>query len=333
MPFNRPVIIVILLIVLALFSLQRCRGEEGGEVRRSRIIMGTVVEITALGPDPARLDAAVSAAFDEMARIETLMSPHVVGSDIARLAPPVSEAVVAPETAAVIALGLQVAEASGGAFDMALGGLKALWAIETDQPRVPEAEQLRTALADTGPGALRLDGTRVVKAAPGLAVDLGGIAKGYAIDRAVAILAEAGIARASVNAGGDLRLLGDRGDRPWRVGIQHPRKSGAVLATLEMADTAIVTSGDYERYFEQGATRYHHLFDPATGYPARLSQSVTLVAANAALADALATAVFVLGPERGLALLEQFPGAEGVVIDAQGTAHVSAGLKERVQWR
>ncbi|BCR06856.1 thiamine biosynthesis lipoprotein ApbE [Desulfuromonas versatilis] len=332
MPFNRPFIVVLLLLIVAVFSFQRWGGEGRGEVRRSRIIMGTVVEITALGEDQDALEAAVNDAFAEMSRIEGLMSPHLPGSDVARLAGPVSSLEVSPDTAAVLTLGLQVARVSGGAFDMTLGRLKELWGVETENPRVPAAGDIAEALQGTGLEALRLDGTRVEKGAVDLAVDLGGIAKGYAVDRAAAVLKNAGIERASINAGGDLRLLGDHQGRPWRIGIQHPRQDQVMLATLALADTAVVTSGDYERFFEKDGRRYHHLFDPRTGYPSAASQSVTVVADSAMLADALATAAFVLGPEAGLALLEQFPGAEGMVVGADGVPHPSPGLKERLSW-
>lgn len=325
----------LLLMALALLAPAACRqgGTSAQEVRRSRIIMGTVVEITAFGPDRDALDAAESAAFAEMSRIEDLMSPHRPGSDVARLTAAAGPLTVAPETAAVIACGLEVAAASGGAFDMGLGRLKALWDIEGDHPRVPDPAEIRAALAGTGPGDLQLAGRTVRKSRPGLAVDLGGVAKGYAVDRAVAVLARHGVTRASVNAGGDIRLLGDRGGRPWRIGIQHPRRTQALLATLDLADTAVVTSGDYERFFELDGVRYHHLFDPASGRPARRCQAVTVVAPQAMLADALATAAFVLGPERGRQLLAAFPGVEGLIVAADGSSVTTPGLAGRVKWR
>lgn len=332
MPFTRPLIIIVLLGALALLAVQRCAREDVGSVSRGRLVMGTVVEIVAFGDDPDRLDRAITAAFDEMARIEELMSPHRPQSEVARLSRASSATAVSPETAAVIALGLEVGEASGGAFDMTLGRLKGLWGVESEQPRVPTEREIRTALAGTGPQALRLEGERVVKGDPLLAVDLGGIAKGYAIDRALEVLARAGAQSASVNAGGDMRLLGDRDGRPWRIGIQHPRHPGRLLATLSLGEAAVVTSGDYERFFEQGGVRYHHLFDPRTGYPANRCQGVTVVAESAALADALATAAFVLGPEAGLALLEGYPGVEGMLVGADGTPVLTAGLRERVEW-
>ncbi|MBE0599471.1 MAG: FAD:protein FMN transferase, partial [Desulfuromonadales bacterium] len=150
--------------------------------------------------------------------------------------------------------------------------------------------------------------------------------------RAVEILRQAGAGGASVNAGGDIRLLGDRRGAPWRIGIQHPRLPQMVLGVLSLADTAVVTSGDYERFFERDGIRYHHLFDPRSGEPARLAQSVTVVAASAALADGLATAAFVLGPAAGIELLERQPGVEGMVVDATGRPHLTSGLRGEIEW-
>jgi thiamine biosynthesis lipoprotein len=257
------------------------------------------------------------------------MSPHIEGSDVARLSRSDSPQPVSPETAAVLRLGLHLAAQSNGAFDLTLGRLKALWGIEGETPQVPDREAVEDALRGIGPQALRLEAPLVVKSRPELQLDLGGIAKGYAIDRAIFLLADAGVEFASVNAGGDMRLLGDRGGkRPWRIGIQHPRDPQRLLATLEVEDVAVVTSGDYERYFEQDGRRYHHLFDPRTGYPATACRSVTVVAPSAMLADALATAVFVLGPQQGISLLQYYPEAQALIIDSTGKEHQSADFAE-----
>mgnify|MGYP004702032589 CR=1 FL=1 len=330
MSLTRPLTLIVLLALLAIYLLRPASAPQ--ELRQSRLLLGTVVEIVALGSEQARLETAVHAAFAEIARIEALMTPHQPQSDVSRLSAAAEATTVAAETAEVIALGLQVAKASDGALDLTLGRVKALWAIESETPRLPSSEELATALDGSGPDALQLDGLTVRKAAPQLAVDLGAVAKGYAVDRAVAVLRAAGVTRASVNAGGDIYLLGDHDGRPWRIGIQHPRIKGQVTATLLVADQAVVTSGDYERFFELDGVRYHHIFDPKTGLPGGRCQSATVVAPTAALADALSTAVFVLGPEAGLALVEQFPGALALVIDAAGGRHVSPGLQERIEW-
>lgn len=323
MPLHRPFIVVLVVLLAGFIFWQRSPAPDGSEVRRSRLLLGTVVEITALGADRSQLEGAVTEAFSEMARIEQLMSPAVEDSDVALLSQAGSAQKVSPETLEVLRLGLEIAEQSDGAFDLTLGQLKALWDIEGDNPQVPSHSAVEAALKGTGPYALQLDGNLVIKHDPGLRIDLGGIAKGYAIDRAVHVLSEAGVERASVNAGGDMRLLGDRGERLWRIGIQHPRRSDRLLTRLALQDAAVVTSGDYERYFERDGRRYHHLFDPRTGYPATACRSVTVVAPSAMLADALATALFVLGPEQGLSLLASYPPAAALIVDRDGREHQS----------
>ncbi len=293
--------------------------------------MGTLVEITVPAAPSGTADA-VDRAFAEMRRVEELMRPDGPGSEAAAITAAEGPIEVGSETAEVIALGMKVARLSGGGFDMGLGRLKTLWGIETEHPRVPKPEEILSALEGTGPEDLMTDGNRVLKSDPRLAVDLGAIAKGFAIDRAAEILRNSGVTRAVVNAGGDLCVIGDRGDRPWRIGIQHPRDPGALLATLSLENVSVVTSGDYERFFEAQGQRYHHLFDPRTGYPAGLAQSMTVVAPSAALADALATAAFVLGPEQGLALLKEFSQVEGLLVAADGTIFISEGLREKVEW-
>jgi FAD:protein FMN transferase len=324
-----PTLRILPTLLLVLLVLTGCE-ERSQRVSRSQLLMGTLVDIVVVAP-PVVAEPAIDAAFAEMHRIENLMSPQVEQSDVWRLSHQPGPVTVSAETAEVLRLGQIVASQSGGAFDLTLGRLKQLWGVETATPRVPSDEEIRTALQGIGPDALRLEGQTVTKRRPDLQVDLGGIAKGYAIDRAVAVLRQAGVRHASVNAGGDLRLIGDRGDRPWRIGIQHPRQSGELLATLELEDIAVVTSGDYERFFERDGVRYHHLFNPQTGWPARVCQSVTVITGEAMQADALATAVFVLGPERGMEFLRQ-NRAEGILVTASGEVLVTPGLQSRVQW-
>ncbi len=329
MPWNRPLIIGLLVVLLAL-TWWRLQPEDE-EIRRSQLMMGTVVEIMAGGQGFDKLDAAVDAAFAEMARLDKLLSSHNPDSDVSRLSQSDHGGDVAAATAEVIALGLEVAQRSDGAFDLTLGRLKSLWGFDQETPTVPNRDALATALAGIGPEALSLEGQQVNKRAPQLQVDLGGIAKGYAVDRAIAVLKQYGVTSAAVNAGGDMYLLGQRSrrakhpERFWRIGLQHPRQKDAVLETVQVRDRAVVTSGDYERFFEQDGIRYHHIFDPQSGLPARGCQSVTIIADSVALGDALATAVFVLGPQAGLLLLTQYPQAEGLIVATDGSLHTSPG--------
>lgn len=324
MPFNRPLVLLLLALLLGA-AWWRLRPEPGF-LQRTQLLMGTTVTVEAAGSDRSRLEAAVTAAFAEMARIEALMSPHRPDSDVSRLSASMREATVTAETAEVISAGLELARRSGGAFDLTLGRLKALWGIEDEIPRIPNASEIAEALQGVGIDALTVDGTVVRKADSRLAVDLGAIAKGYAVDRALAVLRSFGVDSAAVNAGGDIGLLGGKQNRPWRIGVQHPRQPGEVLVTLEVRDRAVVTSGDYERFFERDGRRYHHLFDPHSGYPADRCQSVTVLAPNAMLADALATALFVLGPEAGLALLHDYPGVDALIVAADGRWHTTPAL-------
>lgn len=319
-------LLVILLVLAGIVVLRQPQSE--GQVARTALIMGTVVDVRAYGEDEKRLEKAVDAAFEEMARLEQLLSSHIASSEVSQLSQAQEGLKLSPETLRLIEMGQEIARRSGGAFDMTLGRLKQLWDVESENPRIPADEAIAAVLQGTGLTALKVEGDRVVKARPDLAVDLGGIAKGYAVDRAVEVLAEYGVVSATVNAGGDIRLLGDKNGKPWRIGIQHPRRSDDLLVTLLLQDRAVVTSGDYERFFERDGVRYHHILDPVSGRPARLCRSVTVVAADAARADALATAAFVMGPESGMKLLEELPNVEGLIVDSEGRLFKTAGLPE-----
>jgi thiamine biosynthesis lipoprotein len=294
-------------------------------VRRTQLLMGTVVEIVAQGE---QANEAIDAAFAEMARLEKLLSRHVEDSDVRRLSRSDKGGKVATETAEVINLGLDVAQKSQGAFDLTLGELKSLWKMDTEEPVVPTQNELSNALRGIGPQALQLKTEHVTKQQPQLQVDLGGIAKGYIVDQAIGILQHRGITSAAVNAGGDMYLLGRKIERPWRIGIQHPRNSQDILTTVSVSDRAVVTSGDYERFFEIDGVRYHHIFDPKSGLPSRLCRSVTIITENVALGDALATAIFVLGPQAGLKLLKEYPQSEALIMAADGSLHKSPGWEK-----
>lgn len=166
-------------------------------------------------------------------------------------------------------------------------------------------------------------------ARPGMCIDLGGFAKGYAVDRATAILRQRGIAHANVSAGGDSRLIGDRRGRPWMIGIRDPRRPGEVVAVLPLQETSISTSGDYERYFIEDGERFHHLIDPASGRSPSGVHSVTILAEDGLSAEAFSKCVFVLGLEKGMQLMASHPSLNAVVVDAQGGLHFSSGLLAR----
>lgn len=306
-------------LLIAFFSA--CGGKY--EVHKeTRLLMGTVVEITVGHPDRDLVREAAREAFDEIERVDALLSSHNPRSEIARLnASGAAEAVaVSEEVFALLERAEGIRAASAGAFDVTVGPLVELWAFDQGG-RVPGEDEIASALAAVGGTRLELDakaGT-VRFLAEGMRIDLGAIGKGYAVDRAAAILEAAGIESAIIDAGGDIRLLGSRpGKDFWRIAIRHPREPSRFLLGLDLAGTAVVTSGDYERFFMVGETRYHHILDPRTGYPARGCSSVTVVAPDTAGADAYATAAFALGPAEGLRYLRSLPGVEGIIVDAQG---------------
>jgi thiamine biosynthesis lipoprotein len=169
--------------------------------------------------------------------------------------------------------------------------------------------------------------SRVRYQRPEVYVDLGGIAKGYAVDRAIDILRAAGIQHAAISAGGDSRILGDRMGQPWTIGVRDPRNKDGVATLLPLYDTAISTSGDYERYFEEDGVRYHHIIDPTTGRSAGKCWSVTILGPTATITEGLSKSVFVLGAERGIALIDSLPDVDAIVIDAEGRMHYSKNLR------
>jgi thiamine biosynthesis lipoprotein len=296
--------------------------------------MGTLVEITAVAPNETLAQAALTAGFQEIRRIETLISTWIETSDLARVnraagREPVG---VSDETFYLLAKALEVAEYTEGGFNIAIGPAVRLWNIP-EAPRIPSGMELEIAAQYVDYRRIHLDASSrsVFLERPGMRIDVGGIGKGFAAEKAAAVMREVGASGGLVAVAGDFRVFGKRADgTAWPVGIQHPRRDGNVLAVLDSTDEAISTSGDYERFFIKDGVRYHHILDPRTLQPARLCQSVTIVAPDATAADALATGVFVMGPVQGLALVERL-GFGAVIVDAQGGISISSTLRTRVK--
>lgn len=305
-------------------------------VEERRLAMGSELHLTALTADAPQARAAFAAVYAEFDRLDGLLSIWRAGSDVARLnaAAGASPVAVHEDTRAVLRAAAQVSTWTDGAFDVTFGALAEIWKFDHDQDnRVPSAGEVAARLPLVDFHAVVVDDSRGTAAItrPGVRVHLGGIGKGYAVDRAVAMLRAAGLRDFMVQAGGDLYVAGTAGETPWRLGIQDPRGPGGTpFATVELSDATFSTSGDYERYFEQDGVRYHHILDPKTGQPARGTRSVTIVAREALWADGLSTGVFILGPERGMALVERLPDVEAVIVTADNQVRVSSGLRDRV---
>jgi thiamine biosynthesis lipoprotein len=302
-------------------------------VKRAQYLMGTIAEITAVAAHETIAQEAVTSGFQEIRRLEQLFSTWIETSELSQVnrAAGRERVPVSPETFELLTRAVEMGELTGGAFDITVGPAVRLWKV-TEGQRVPSAMELAIAAQYVDYRLIQLDSKNrtVFLSKPGMQIDVGGIGKGYAAERAAAAMQGAGAGGGLVAIAGDIRTFGRRGDgTAWPVGLQHPRKRDAVLATLDASDEAVSTSGDYERFFFKNGLRYHHILNPRTLMPARLCQSVTIVAPNATTADALATGVFVMGPVTGLALVERLKlGA--VVVDNKGRVTVSSRLRSRV---
>jgi thiamine biosynthesis lipoprotein len=296
----------------------------------TQAIMGTRVHVEFFVTDDARGPSLLRAVMTEMHRIDHAFSSFKDDSELSKVNREAHKGWVeiSDELLGLITKAHEVSELTGGAFDITYASVGRYY--DYREGAAPDAETVQRAVQAIDYRYIELDtlNNRVRFQRPEVYIALGGIAKGYAVDRGMQILQRAGIGHASVSAGGDSRILGDRLGKPWTVGIQHPRDADKMSAVLPLVDTAVSTSGDYERFFERDGVRFHHILDPNTGRSATGAWSVTILGPETTLTDALSTSVFVLGPERGLALIDKMPGIDAIIIDPQGQLLFSAELRE-----
>jgi thiamine biosynthesis lipoprotein len=303
-------------------------------VERAGLAMGSELRLSAWTTNRAAAQSAFDAVFREFDRLDALMSVWKADSDVLRVNAAAGKRAVPVDgdVREILHIARQVSEWTEGRFDVTFGPLADLWKFDQDQDdTVPTAEAVRRRLPLIDYGQIEIDehaGTVFLKR-KGMRIHLGGIGKGYAVDRAVKIFRDRGLRDFMIQAGGDMYVGGRRGDRPWTLGIADPRGEHAPFATVELGDATFSTSGDYERFFIKDGVRYHHILDLSIGQPARLCRSVTLVTDRAVIADALAKGVFILGPEAGMALIERLPGVAGVIVGAHNEVLVSTALKGR----
>jgi thiamine biosynthesis lipoprotein len=288
--------------------------------------------------DEAKVRSAFLAAADEIRRIETLMTTWRPDSELSKVntAAGLSPVTVGQETYDVVAASIHTSEISEGTFDITFESLHGLWKFDQDlDPHPPTDAQVKAKLPLLSFHHVRLDPTArsIYLDQKGVRISLGGIAKGYAVDRAAKVLEDAGISSFFVQAGGDLYTRGKKPDgTDWSAGVRDPRgPDGSFFALLAVTDHAFSTAGDYERSYIVNGRRYHHIIDPRTGYPATASRSVTIWAKTALEADELDDAVFILGPEKGLALVESQDGVGAVIVDAHNKVWISKRLEGKLQ--
>ncbi len=300
----------------------------GGWLKREEAIMGTAISVELWSDDQRAGNSAIDAVMDEMHRIDRLMSPHKEDSELSRINRDagLGAMAISSEMFHLLARAAHFSQLSGGAFDITYAAVGRLFDYRLHiRPNPTELAKARLAIGYRNV-LLNAQDRTVQFTRPDVCIDLGGFAKGHAVDSAARILHHFGIAHANVSAGGDSRVIGDRRGRPWMIGVRDPRTYHGVIAALPLEDTSISTSGDYERFFIQDGTRFHHLIDPATGHSPDTVRSVTILAEDGLTTEAFSKIVFVLGLAKGMQLIEAHEGVDAVVVDTEGVLHYSTGL-------
>lgn len=305
------------LIVLFLIGFFIALNSEKQEqlFKRTQILLGTIVEIQIREIDETKADNAISKAFDEIKRIDKLFTTFDQTSPVWKINNSSDTILrIDEEIYNLLVLCDSVTKLSNGCFDISLNNLWKVWGFDSQSYRLPTKREIDSALNLSGWKNLKLSGDYKIIKSRNVELNFGAVAKGYAVDKAIDVLKNSGIKSALVNAGGEVKVIG----KNWKVGIQHPRDSRDLVGVVKLSDNSIATSGDYEQYFEVDGKRYHHILDPKTGYPSTGIQSVSIINKSNAFADALATAVFVMGAKEGMNLIEKLDNTEAMIINEKG---------------
>lgn len=317
---------LLLLLFLAALPLRTPHAEWLSD---EQDIMGTRITVELEHEDTISASRAIQDIMREMRRIDAGMSPYKQDSELSRVNRYAAEhpVVISDELFQLLQRAISFSRLTRGAFDITFASAGFLYDYRAHKK--PEAHQLAAAVSRINFHNIRLDGntSTIDFTRPGVKIDLGGIAKGYAVDNAIAHLQKLGVENALVTAGGDTRVIGERWGRPWYIGIRDPRREEDMVARIPLENVAVSTSGDYERFFEQDGVRYHHIIDPRTGDSARELRSVTIIGPDATTTDALSTSVFVMGLEPGLALINRLADIDAILVDNRGRLHYSNGLQ------
>jgi len=294
--------------------------------RQQRDIMGTRISVELWYTDPGIAADCSRRVFTEMERINALMSSYLASSELSFINDNAAHSWVdlGDELRHLIRRSIYFSEISGGAFDITYASVG--YAYDYRKHQQPSDQLVTRKLQAIDYRHIELDERGIRFKNDAVRIDLGGIAKGYAVDRAIDLLQKCGIVEAMVSAGGDSRIIGDREGRPWMIGIQHPRQADGIALRLPLSDSSISTSGDYERFYIENGQRIHHIINPDTGRSAKASWSATVTGPDATTTDALSTTLFILGALDGLALIESLEGFDAIIIDSHGKVHYSSGF-------
>ncbi|MDF9406870.1 FAD:protein FMN transferase [Pelotomaculum isophthalicicum JI] len=337
------------LVISLLFVIFACSGcglksAQLKEFTDEKFIMDTLIQVTLYSDDEQRGKEALDKTFAEFEKINNLTDRFPkegknasASSDVIKINENagIKPVQVSADTLNIVQRSLYYAQLSGGSFDITVGPIMDLWGFGKNVQRVPSDEQIKKALSLVDYRKVMVDpnnGT-VYLQKPGMSLDFGGVAKGYATEEAAKILRESGIEHAIINAGGNVYALGTRPDgTPWRVGVRDPRDEDGLIAVLSVKDTSVVTSGDYERYFEEGGVRYSHLIDPSTGKQARDLMQTTVVAESSTDADIINKPLFVLGPQRGMSLAKSLQGIGAIFVGADKQVTFTDNLTNQLEF-
>ena len=324
---NKKVVLLFGIIVLVAVAFWVRNRKTGPTQSQTRYLMDTYCTITV--PGPPEVLPAIEAAFARIEEIDRKFSALESDSPLYAFNR-FNKPIVDEEIVSLVGRALRVSEQSAGAFDITVYPLVEAWGFYGDTPALPDNARIGRILPAVGYEHLAVEDGKLTKNGTHVQIDLGSIAKGYAVGEALRALKQKGIQSALIDAGGDIYALGTIHGKPWKIGIRNPRGEGNIGA-LELSDMAIVTSGDYERYFEREGIRYHHILDPRTGYPARGLASVTVISPDPTLADAWSTALFVMGREDGREAMEKVSGIETLMVTTGGEKFFTSGMNVTVQ--
>jgi len=320
---------IIAALIFTLAALAWVPASHADWYKEERAIMGTAILAEVWSSDADRAQTGIAAVMQEMHRIDELMSPYKEDSELSLVNREAADhpVKISRELFNLIERSLYFSRISHGAFDITFSSVGYMY--DYREGIAPTDAEIKQALPGINYRHLILDrnAATIRCARKGMRIDLGGIAKGFAVDNSIAILSKMGFHQALVTAGGDSRILGDKNGKPWMTGIRDPRKKGESVVVIPLSDAAISTSGDYERYFMRNGVRYHHILNPKTGKSVHDTRSATVIGPDATTTDALSTTLFVLGWEKAMQLLKTLPGIDAVIIDSGGKLHYSSGLE------
>ncbi len=298
--------------------------------KQTEFSLGTFVEFQVYGDDANKANNAIKLALTEIKRIDELFSSYNEKSEIYKINNSKQNQIsLSQEVYNILKLCDSIYKITNGNLDCAIGKVTFIWKdfLTKDEGNLPPVSEIRNRLNESGWKNIELS-DKVLSRTKNVEFDLGGIAKGYAVDRAIEVLKSSGIKKALVNAGGDIRTIGDG----WIIGIQHPRERNQIIEKIKLDNRAVATSGDYEQFKVFNGKRYHHIINPFNGYPVSNCMSVTVIAESDAYADGLSTGIFLLGVEKGLQLVNSLPEVEAFIVDKEGQIHMSEGFKNYL-WR